>query len=598
MNASVANLILSRIEAADFAFLDKYAGLTRAITDGRLDKPVTIPVSCTVNDPLACDSSTLADLLPDPKYRSVLFFEGDTVPRKIVRRAIGTSYESRLRLIVWLNCEKLGGACNCGDVPLMQLIDLLNKRIPDSSPFNRIVVSVEGGGPTRGSEVFGKYTLDNKATQFLHYPFDYFALDITVSFMLIPGCSPESIAEDVACWTPPSNPRRKYPKDFTCDELTNTETGLTATQLGSDCLDCGGSGPCEDATVANSDGSYSELIPAGDGLILPDNVISLRDTGGELISTTPVPATNAATIVAPDGVARVVNTVGDPIKYNGVFPNTDQILSGQTKDVVAKDTDWELYDSAGGYINDGSGPSGQPLLVTAPDGSVQPVNSIGGAIGSPVPVKSNGTANASIPDSTITVNSVAFGSAKANGSFDVEVVRTDAGGAPVGTKVGTKFVVVGSDVINRDSAGTQIGVTQTIDPEDSPTYTTIADSAVTVNGAAFASVKATQALNVPVKDDAGTATGSKVGSDWVVVRGPMKFVIAKYSYLSVVFTITADEAGSYTAWTDDGASGTWTYSKNGGAFIAATGTVSFVIGDTVQCKRTINTAQGYRRWAH
>ena len=126
----------------------------------------------------------------------------------------------------------------------------------------------------------------------------------------------------------------------------------------------------------------------------------------------------------------------------------------------------------------------------------------------------------------------------------------------------------------------------------------IPDSAVAVNGAPFAILKATQALNLPVKDDAGTATGSKVGSDWVVVRGPMKFVIAKYSYTSVEWTITADEAGSYTAWTDDDASGTWTYSKNGGAFIAATGTVSFVIGDTVQCQRTINTAQGFRRWAH
>lgn len=506
MNASIANLILSRIEVADFAFLDKYAGLTRAITDGRLDKPVTIPVSCTVNDPLACDSSTLADLLPDPKYRSVLFFEGDTVPRKIVKRAIGTSYESRLRLIVWLNCEKLGGACNCGDVPLMQLIDLLNKRIPDSSPFNRIVVSVEGGGPTRGSEVFGKYTLDNKATQFLHYPFDYFALDITVSFMLIPGCSPESIAEDVACWTPPSNPRRRYPKDFTCEELTNTETGLTATQLGSDCLDCGGSGPCdptilngieivgnigtvlqggvqvgtvnaatgvvtvdecEDATVANSDGSYSELIPSGDGLILPDNSISLEDSLGTPISTTLVPATSPATITAPNGTA-------------------------------------------------------------------QPKDSSGTNIGSAISAPSGGaTVTATIADSAIQ---------------------------------------------NKDSAGTNIGSVVNVKATQPATITT-ADSTITLPNGTTTGLKATQPFDVRP-------------------YAPMKFVLSIYHAFSAVFTITADEAGSYTAWTDDGASGTWTYSKNGGAFIAATGTVVLAIGDTIQVQRTITTAQGIRRWAH
>lgn len=228
-------MLLSRIQAADLAFVDKTAGLTRAIVDGRLDKPVTLPVACTVNDPLACDATTLADLLPDPHYRSILFFEGDSMPRKITRKAIGTSYEVRLRIVVWLNCEKLGGACDCGDVPQMQLMDLLNHRIPDTSTFRRIHVSVPGGGPARGSDIFSRYTLSEKNTQYLHYPFSAFALDVTVTFMLMPGCTEQSIASDVGCWTSPDNPRRKYPREFTIDELNDPTNGLTVEQRAAIC---------------------------------------------------------------------------------------------------------------------------------------------------------------------------------------------------------------------------------------------------------------------------------------------------------------------------------------------------------------------------
>ena len=73
----------------------------------------------------------------------------------------------------------------------------------------------------------------------------------------------------------------------------------------------------------------------------------------------------------------------------------------------------------------------------------------------------------------------------------------------------------------KDSASAGIGIYATLDRLIDDTIDDIPDSAVTVNGTAFGSAKATSSLDVPVKDDAGTAVGAKVGSEWIVpTRNP------------------------------------------------------------------------------
>lgn len=73
----------------------------------------------------------------------------------------------------------------------------------------------------------------------------------------------------------------------------------------------------------------------------------------------------------------------------------------------------------------------------------------------------------------------------------------------------------------KNSASAGIGIYASLDGLIDDTIDDIPDSAVTVNGTAFGSAKATSSLDVPVKDDAGTAVGAKVGSEWIVpTRNP------------------------------------------------------------------------------
>lgn len=208
MNAAIASLLIAKIEAADLPWVDVTAGLVRPITFSSKTvkgKTFTYPIGCDVTDPGACDDTSLAALLPDEDKRSVLFIDGDSYPQRVTNPGQGVQFVSRLRIVVWLNCSKLGGSCNCGDLAAQNIIAALRGTRYNASPYKNVLHRVIGGGPSRGTTIFSSYTFDEKRSQYLHYPFDFFALDIETSFTLFPGCEDILAAEDAACWTPPPN---------------------------------------------------------------------------------------------------------------------------------------------------------------------------------------------------------------------------------------------------------------------------------------------------------------------------------------------------------------------------------------------------------
>ena len=184
----------------------------------------------------------------------------------------------------------------------------------------------------------------------------------------------------------------------------------------------------------------------------------------------------------------------------------------------------------------------------------------------------------------------------------VNIQRKDSAGTNIGAVIPVSVKATATLAQNvtapdgsvqpKDSAGTNIGSAVAV-KSNGTANAPIADSAVTVNGASFASVKATQGLNVPVKDDAGTAVGAKVGSEWIVKRDPLKVVFGAGDAVSLLFTATVKEAGSYNAGSIG--TGTLQVSINGGAF--ASGAFSLSIGQTFQAKRSAFATQDTATWA-
>jgi hypothetical protein len=84
--------------------------------------------------------------------------------------------------------------------------------------------------------------------------------------------------------------------DPTCEPFTdrfeNKLAGWTMTfdvEIPNEMTICGGSIPpsCEDATVQNSDGSYTATVPSGDTLILPDTTYNFIVNGNTTTVTVP-----------------------------------------------------------------------------------------------------------------------------------------------------------------------------------------------------------------------------------------------------------------------------------------------------------------------
>ena len=222
----------------------------------------------------------------------------------------------------------------------------------------------------------------------------------------------------------------------------------------------------------------------------------------------------------------------------------------------------QLYDDAATPNPIGSlvtVPSGSTVPVTAPHGTVMTTDGV-----TPVmDVLSGGVAT--LPKTNIL--SIGSGGMPATqGPFD--------------TKFGSGNLFPLVSIPRRelkDSSGSGIGIYATLDRLIDDTIPDIPDSAITLPNAVVVNVKATQPYTVPQ-------------------TAPLKFAFGPYDQGSDVWTVTADEAGAYSTYTQDVASGTVTYSLNGGAFAALSGTIVLAVGVTVQVKRTTYTAAGWSRW--
>jgi hypothetical protein len=189
MNNKIANIVVGYIDG--LSWIDKLAGMTQIAKinqrSGETAVSKTFPISCQMAFDNSCADECYEDLMPNSKYKSVVYFEdgGFTFSRQEGNKMY---YESSIRLVAWLNYKLIGeGGCGTtGDF----IIDIL-KVLPDI-PVNvgnmlgfRVWMASQ---VPRGFEIFSKYTFDEPRTQLLMLPYDYFALDLKATFYIIPDC--------------------------------------------------------------------------------------------------------------------------------------------------------------------------------------------------------------------------------------------------------------------------------------------------------------------------------------------------------------------------------------------------------------------------
>lgn len=190
MNEKIANILKSKIQ--NLPFVDKIAGLVRPVKqevlgENNIKVLKTFPVSADVSYDLLIGGK-YRDLIPDSKYQSILYFEDNGCVLTYKDRG-WVGFNSKLTLIGWLNVKKLMD-CQTFTASTEVILSILSN-LPEM-PFNediyREIKIIALSEVPKSNAIFSRYTYDELKTQYLLYPYDYFALNMSVDFKVNLAC--------------------------------------------------------------------------------------------------------------------------------------------------------------------------------------------------------------------------------------------------------------------------------------------------------------------------------------------------------------------------------------------------------------------------
>lgn len=193
-----------RLKLDDFSIFTKIAGIAQPVTvfkpteDGKNTDKV-IPVTYDHNQK-ECEGKEI-DLVPDSTMRGILYFEdlGSTVT---AGRHGFHDFNSRLLLVGWLNRELISQRYTeiTGKVIAMILGRLVNTNPVNVGIFSKLKVKAEKISE-QSNDIFKKYSYNEKETQYLRPPFEYFAITLLCSYSVNPACVEQDFNfSDWACY--------------------------------------------------------------------------------------------------------------------------------------------------------------------------------------------------------------------------------------------------------------------------------------------------------------------------------------------------------------------------------------------------------------
>lgn len=192
------------------SWVDRYAGIAKTISreqivttpDNEYQATVTesFPAGCDIDVRNCWENGMYLDLVPNDKYRSVVYWEDLTGLQdagQYIRLSGGRSFmgfQATLRMVCWLNAKKLGYE-GCDNTPefiqdAMKVINGIDlKQITSPIRIRRISLQVMDILPKDHNAIFSKYSYSGNSGLFI-YPFDYFALNVRLQVQMSSDCAP------------------------------------------------------------------------------------------------------------------------------------------------------------------------------------------------------------------------------------------------------------------------------------------------------------------------------------------------------------------------------------------------------------------------
>ena len=201
MNSGIANYIVGLIDTQ--TYIDKIAGLVTPITTKQKDITKIVPFACGVQH-RDCVSGKYDDLVPNSRYKSVIYFEDQGVNFGLVK-GDRQYFTSKLRMVVWLNMQKLGEAgCVLSNQVLLSIFATIPQFPVNFGNYLQMKITPVSE-PIKNKNIFSPYSYDEAVNQYLIAPYDYFAIDFNVSWWMVLECLDTYVPDPaIACPTQPS----------------------------------------------------------------------------------------------------------------------------------------------------------------------------------------------------------------------------------------------------------------------------------------------------------------------------------------------------------------------------------------------------------
>ena len=216
--------------ADDVNFMDVWTGLVRPMRKQVQNRERIFPVA--INTSQACDTSDYMALVPDSKKKSIAYVEktGNTVVD--IDRPNYRFLTDTLKLVFWYNLDLIAESKYVAESEMSsRVLAYMPKTLYDMLQYGvkKIIVSVDS--VEYGADVLSQYTYDEIKTQYGTFPYGIFAINVSVSYVMINCIIPVGIDEGCGAG---KGDLEQYTLPLTADlinfEGDTTETTADSTQ--------------------------------------------------------------------------------------------------------------------------------------------------------------------------------------------------------------------------------------------------------------------------------------------------------------------------------------------------------------------------------
>lgn len=195
MNKEISHVLKERIKRnGGLKFVNVLAGMVQTVTkfDTNSDgNPSTekFPVSYDV-EMEDCTKSQEKAIIPNGMEKGILYFEDGGSVFDGYESNAALKYKSTLVLVCWINKTKSVGDPYT-EITAFCITDIINKleadKIKNEGNYQRVKVSAKKI-LVQDINVFSRYTYKEEVTQFLRPPYEFFGIQLEVSFAVHPNC--------------------------------------------------------------------------------------------------------------------------------------------------------------------------------------------------------------------------------------------------------------------------------------------------------------------------------------------------------------------------------------------------------------------------